>query len=201
MGRLIVILAVTVATGAGAVRYVPAWQVKLAVTEFIVTDEGKIEAPLIRDLALAAFESRRGNWDFLELQFATYISTNDRALIEFLTNALSKSWGARLPGIARKFQHRSRFTRARSKAEYRSTAILDVENPAGLSRSEYRICCLIQEGLAAKNIANQLNIQESTVRSHLHSIFSKTETSGQMELLHRLSRDQIGRGTSEAASA
>ncbi|MGR3342619.1 MAG: helix-turn-helix transcriptional regulator, partial [Paracoccaceae bacterium] len=76
-----------------------------------------------------------------------------------------------------------------------------VENPAGLSRSEYRICCLIQEGMAAKNIANQLNIQESTVRSHLHSIYSKTEISGQMELLHSLSRDQIGRGTSGAISA
>ena len=161
----------------------------------------RMNAHSVRDLALVALESRRGNWDFLELQFATYISTNDRALIELLANALSKTWRARLPGIALKLQHSSRFTRARSKADYRSVAILDVENLAGLSRSEYRICCLIQEGMAAKNIANELNIQESTIRSHLHSIYSKTETSGQMELLHRLSRDQFGRGTSGAISA
>ena len=161
----------------------------------------RMDVHSVRDLALVALETRRGNWDFLELQFATYISTNDRALIELLANALSKTWRARLPGTALKLQHRSRFTKVRSDAENRCVAILDVENPAGLSRSEYRICCLIQEGIAAKNIANQLNIRESTIRSHLHSIYSKTETSGQRELLHRLSRDQFGRGTSEAASA
>ncbi len=161
----------------------------------------RMKAHSVRDLALVALQSHCGKWDFLELQFAAYISANERALIELLAHSLAKTWRSRLPGIALKLQHLSRFTRSRPVTEYRGVAILDVDNPAGLSRSEYRICCLIREGMAAKKIAGELDIQESAVHSHLHSIHSKTDTSGQMELLHRLSRDQTGRGTSDAIVA
>lgn len=161
----------------------------------------RMELHSVRDLALVALGSRGGTWDFLELQFATYISTNERNLIELLAKSLAKTWHSRLPGLALKLQHLSRFNRSRATAEVCDVAIPDVENPAGLSRCEYRICSLVQEGMAAKKIAAKLDIQESTVRSHLHSIYSKTETSGQMELLHRLSSEQFGHGAPAAIVA
>lgn len=161
----------------------------------------RMELHSVRDLALVALDCRGGTWDFLELHFAAYISTNERNLIELLAKSLAKTWRSRLPGLALKLQHLSRFNRSRATVEIHDAAILDVDNPAGLSRCEYRICCLVREGLAAKKIATELNIRESTVRSHLHSIYSKTETSGQMELLHRLSSDQHGQGSPAAIFA
>ena len=38
--------------------------------------------------------------------------------------------------------------------------------------------------LALAAIAGTLNVSENTVRSHLKQIFQKTDTHGQMELVH-----------------
>ena len=66
--------------------------------------------------------------------------------------------------------------------------LLDTSNPAELSRSEYRICAMVREGLLARAIADELGVSESTVRSHLHSIYAKTGATGHVDLLHRLAR-------------
>ena len=45
---------------------------------------------------------------------------------------------------------------------------------------------MVREAMLVKDIADELAIRDTTVRSHLHSIYTKTGTSGQIELLHRL---------------
>ena len=68
--------------------------------------------------------------------------------------------------------------------------ILSDENPLGLTRSEYRICLLIRDGYRAQDFALVQSVAESTVRSHLRSIYQKVEVTGQMALLHRLSAER-----------
>ena len=64
--------------------------------------------------------------------------------------------------------------------------IMTAANPLGLSRSEYRVCMMIRQGYLAKRIAQELVVQECTVRTHLRSIYGKAGVSGHVELLHRL---------------
>ena len=57
---------------------------------------------------------------------------------------------------------------------------------AGLSRSEFRICTLVGQGMAPKAIAQQLALRETTVRTHLSAIYSKTATARIVDLFDRL---------------
>ena len=64
--------------------------------------------------------------------------------------------------------------------------ILGVANPAKLSRAEFRVCLLLSRGLSVKGVTAELGLSEATVRSHLRSIYSKTEVAGLPELLYRI---------------
>lgn len=57
---------------------------------------------------------------------------------------------------------------------------------ATLTRREREITSLLTEGWRVRQIAERLELSEHTVRNHLKSIFRKTETHGQTELLDRL---------------
>ena len=48
------------------------------------------------------------------------------------------------------------------------------------------MCILLARGLSVKGVTEELGLTESTVRSHLRSIYSKTEVSGLPELLYRI---------------
>jgi two-component system nitrate/nitrite response regulator NarL len=51
-----------------------------------------------------------------------------------------------------------------------------------LSKREYQIAKLVADGMANSDIANELDIAERTVKSHLSSIYSKTRTKGRLNL-------------------
>jgi len=104
-----------------------------------------------------------------------------------MSPALALAWSRRLPGSAHALMRRTRARPATEEASQTGTDILGPDNPARLSRSEFRICAMIREGMMTKSIAEQLGIRTTTLRSHLHSIYSKTGTSCQVDLLHRLS--------------
>lgn len=53
----------------------------------------------------------------------------------------------------------------------------------GFSRTESIICTYLCQGLAPEDIAKQLNRETSTVRSHIKSLFQKTNCSRQAELV------------------
>ena len=56
----------------------------------------------------------------------------------------------------------------------------------GLTGGELRVVVALAQGLGGKEAADMLGISEPTVRTHLKSIFSKTETSRQTDLLRLL---------------
>ncbi len=53
----------------------------------------------------------------------------------------------------------------------------------GLSRSEARISSLIYSGLSLREVALKMGIGQSTVKTHLQSVFGKTHISKQTELV------------------
>lgn len=53
---------------------------------------------------------------------------------------------------------------------------------AGLSNREYQIARLVADGMQNNEIAAQLDITERTVKAHLSSIYTKTQTKGRLSL-------------------
>ncbi|MCP3728067.1 helix-turn-helix transcriptional regulator [Paraburkholderia sp. CNPSo 3272] len=52
-----------------------------------------------------------------------------------------------------------------------------------LTRIEARVACEIHKGASLDAVAESLNVQQSTVRTHLHHIFQKTEARRQSDLV------------------
>ena len=53
-----------------------------------------------------------------------------------------------------------------------------------LTAAQAKVSALVFAGQSLATIAHSLNLSENTVRSHLKQIFQKTDTHGQMELVH-----------------
>jgi len=62
--------------------------------------------------------------------------------------------------------------------------LTEVNNLPGveLTTRELQIASFIAQGYANKEIANQLEITERTVKAHLNSVYRKTDTKGRLEL-------------------
>lgn len=140
----------------------------------------------ITDIAIVPLENAAAFSDFLEIEFSERIPGHDQVLLEMLCPLIAEAWQARDPGaVAAMMAGRvSRIARKRSATEV--TPIPDADNPAGLTRAEFKVCLLIHEGRMPEDIAGALNVKKSTLRSHMRSIYNKTGVSGQLELVHRL---------------
>ena len=138
------------------------------------------------EVVVIALATENGQADFVEFHFAKTPAPHNLDLLQMLSETLSSSWRRRLPGIITKHLDRDRLRAVVPASGAEETAILDYQNPAALSRCEFRICALLKEGMTVNLIAQSLTVGQATVRSHLSSIFAKTGTSNQVELLHRL---------------
>lgn len=63
----------------------------------------------------------------------------------------------------------------------------------GLTPAEARVACEVGKGLNPKDVAQQLQILQSTVRTHLHHVFAKTATRRQAELMRLIAQIAIAR--------
>lgn len=128
--------------------------------------------------------------DHIELHFRDPRSARVHAALATVLPTMARTWAARQIGVvAQELTHRKVDTAT-------AAPILGTTNPARLSRSEYRICLCLSRGLSVKGAAEELGITEPTVRSHLRSIYAKTQTASQSELLFQLiaPRQQGARG-------
>ncbi len=138
------------------------------------------------EVVVCPLELTSGYMDCLELHFRHKPAQHNLDLLVNLLGAFANCWKRRKPGlITKKVAQNQRPTRARSRQEHQMP-LLGIENPAKLSRSEFRVCTLLREGMTVNVIAENLSIGPATVRSHLSSVFSKTGASNQVELIHRL---------------
>lgn len=149
------------------------------------------------DPALAVFQRRRGlselaviplaveedAVEFLELHFADRLAPGVHALLNMMLSTLTRTWARRSAGLFSDVMLRPQTGRARKPA---NLPILGINNPAGLSRAEFRICHLLSKGLSTKAVQSELSISDSTLRTHLRNIYAKTCTSSQAELIFQL---------------
>jgi len=64
--------------------------------------------------------------------------------------------------------------------------ILSCDNPARLSRAEFRLCVFLSRGYSNESARRELGISDSTLRTHLRSVYQKTGASSLPELLYQL---------------
>ena len=127
--------------------------------------------------------------DLVQITFSRAPGAEIVALLRDLAVAAAEIWCRRKAGlIAGMIVEQSRKNRPRH-IEIGNVAILGIENSFGLSRSEFRVCSLIGKGLKPAQIAQELDLSIATVRSHLRSIYAKTDLPGQIKVLHRLHQD------------
>ncbi len=124
--------------------------------------------------------------DCLELQFSAAPASRTESLVSYLAQVLTDTWSRRAMGVVQALILAAVPKDLEAAPKPASPPIMDVSNPAGLSRSEFRICSLVGQGMAPKAIAQQLALRETTVRTHLSAIYSKTATAGIVDLVHRL---------------
>ncbi len=154
----------------------------------------------VREIAVIVLASSPRACDVIEVEFTRRLPANEADALSMLSVAFARAWLHRVEEL----WPVSEGTVAVDSDGSSSTSgqpILSPLNPARLSRSEYRVCTLLSRGLGAKKISAALNVSELTVRSHLRSIYAKTRTNGQRELMFRMLRSDGGRGGDPLAMA
>ena len=155
----------------------------------------------IAEIVVLVLEGSLQQHDYIEFHFDHELARSERLEIEALLPTLVRAWSGRKTGLVTQAQMDDRMIRHRAAAQayrqHNEAPILGMSNPAKLSRAEFRVCLLLARGLSVKGITDELGLSEATVRSHLRSIYSKTEVTGMQELMYRIlssGSDDSGQG-------
>lgn len=152
----------------------------------------------LRELAVIPLEVGGRFNDMVEMHFTDRLRPKQQVILNSLAPVLARTWRNRAEGL---------FTEAllRIAPADRAEAgpILSVENPARLSRAEYRVSLLLSRGLSLQEIKAELRIRDSTLRSHLSNLYAKTNCSNLRELVFCLAASLPARveATRRAGSA
>ena len=152
----------------------------------------------ISEVVVIVLASNAQQSDYIEFHFTRPLERSEKLEFETLLPTIVRSWAGRQTGLVTQARMDVRVARARAAVaadRFKWDApILGMSNPAKLSRAEFRVCLLLSRGLSVKGVTDELGLTEATVRTHLRSIYSKTETSSLAELLYRI----LSSGTEEA---
>lgn len=136
--------------------------------------------PHIVEVTLIILAHKEDRIDAIEISFDRRMRENTDFPPTLVTTAMANAWAIRAPGlVSRAIRNNRRSNSNTTEGGY----FLSQENPAALSRAEQRVCHLLADGDNAKTISERLGLSISTVRSHLRSIYAKTETKGQVNLI------------------
>lgn len=129
----------------------------------------------IAEIGVICFAANGQTRDFVEFHFRSQKLTNWDQVNRIQGPSFADVFAGRNKGLLLEtiLQNGQPVRNARNKlSEY---GILSHQNPAGLTRCEWRICALIANGLSRKGIAKELSVKPCTVQSHLRNIYAKTE--------------------------
>ena len=127
---------------------------------------------------------REDRWiHLLELHFPTRLNAQQNALLTALSGTLCRLWSHRAAGLFSEALLQRQTPRPNVAL---AAPILSDENPARLSRAEFRVCMLLSNGLSRARLLEELAISATTLRTHLRQICAKTGCENQADLLHRL---------------
>jgi len=141
----------------------------------------------LKDIFILVLESRTGHSDYLEIHIRQDGSRMLESKLDMLGPLLARFWANRKPGLVADCLGRRKIQRVSGgNAMTKDVPLLSDHNPAGLTRSEFRVCTMVRRGLSVKSISEELSLSVTTIRTHLRSIYVKTGVSGFNELAHRL---------------
>lgn len=145
--------------------------------------------PAVITVVTVILEAGEDRIDGFDMLFEIAPKVHPELPVNIITQALADAWGVRSPGLVSALIGAQSRSRAR-RIDGPRTGILGEQNPCRLSRAEQRLCHLLLAGEKAKSIAEILGISMATVRSHLSNIYSKTQTSGQVELIATINAER-----------
>ncbi|WP_170437574.1 helix-turn-helix transcriptional regulator [Ruegeria arenilitoris] len=136
----------------------------------------------LHDILFVCLDNQGCEIDFLELHFAKGLEPGWREAIETVAPEISEIYRNRRAGLITEAISRQSVTTIQRAVN--DAPLMSLENPAGLTRAEWRVCVLISRGLSQQSIGSELEIGPATVRTHLKHIYGKTG----MENFHMLAR-------------
>jgi DNA-binding CsgD family transcriptional regulator len=142
----------------------------------------------LRDAAVVPLDRAGSDLDILEIHLPAALSPTLRAELEVAATAMSAAWRRRQKGrIARLLSATPAIAeRLAQEAPAARPSPLSPVNPLGLTAAELRICVLFRDGHPPHQMAQHLKLSESTLRTHLRSIYAKAGVAGQLDLVRLL---------------
>lgn len=136
----------------------------------------------LRELVVIPLETNARFIDTVEVHFDERLRGHQQMIFNSLGPALARTWHNRTQGLFTE----SLLRLAPPPMTASFAPILSIENPARLSRAEYRVSLMLSRGMSVDGVKTELRIRESTLRTHLGSLYAKTGSANLSELVYRL---------------
>ena len=147
----------------------------------------------LREAMLIPLSSAGDATDLLEFHMSAPLDGPRRVSLETLSVAIAEAWGRRPEGRIARILRAAPAINANLASDRPTLHPLSQSNPLGLTAAESRICSMIQHGVGLMEASKALSIADSTLRSHLRSIFAKAGVAGQVGLVRLLLESQPAR--------
>lgn len=152
----------------------------------------------LREVMMIPLSSVGDSTDVLEFYLSVPLDRPRRMALETLTLAAAEAWGRRPDGrIARILRAAPAITEHLASGGP-TVHPLSESNPLGLTAAELRLCSLMHRGINLNDASKKLGIADSTLRSHLRSIFAKAGVAGQVGLVRLLLEPEAARSSMRA---
>jgi DNA-binding CsgD family transcriptional regulator len=142
----------------------------------------------LRDAAVVPLDKTGTEADTLELHFTAPVSRPLHVSLEMAAVAASAAWRRRQKGRIARILSAAPAVADRLSLEIPAhrQSPLSAANPLRLTAAELRICILFRNGHPPQDMARHLKISDSTLRTHLRSIYAKAGVTGQVALVRLL---------------
>lgn len=127
----------------------------------------------IQEIAVICLGAEGQSRDLIELHFSTRQDKNWDYVNNVLAPSFADVYAGRKQGLMLEAFLRNKCANNRKPTAVCSGQILSLSNPSNLTRTEWKICALIANGLSRDGIANELSVKPCTVRTHLRNIYAK----------------------------
>jgi DNA-binding CsgD family transcriptional regulator len=154
---------------------------------------GWMDARGFRDAMMIPLSPVGEKTDVLEFYLNVPLDRSRRIGIETLAVAMADAWGRRPDGRIARILRATPAIQGRLPIARPCADPLSQSNPLGLTAAELRICGMIRQGFHLTEAGKHLGIADSTLRTHLRSIFAKTGVAGQVGLVRLLLEAETGR--------
>ena len=127
----------------------------------------------IKEIAVICIKADARSRDFIELHFSKPPKASWNYLTHTLAPSLAEIYAGRVPGLMMEAHLSGTQNGIGTGSETWSGELLSMANPAQLTRSEWKICALIANGLSKEGISRELTLKPCTIQTHLRNIYAK----------------------------